>query len=82
MDPKLLTTGTEVNVAYTGYSIRAVVVDPPDPFGWVEIEQTSNYEDTDKRPRFKAHVEFVTLPGEPLSPGPFESLFDMIRSKR
>lgn len=82
MDPKLLTVGTEVNVSYTGYHIRATVVEAPDAFGWVEVEQITDYEGEDRRPRFKAYIEFVTLPGEPLARGPFEAMFAMIASKR
>lgn len=68
-----LKPGDEINISYTGYWVRAKVLNiRPGYLGdWVEVEQITDFEDTDIRPTYDAHIEFCSWPNESIKPPPF-----------
>lgn len=64
-EPSKLSPGDTVQVFYWGYSIIAEVieVEPMGRYGkqhgWITVEQISDYEDADERPRFEAHSDYM-----------------------
>lgn len=80
MEIKDLHKGDEVNIAYTGYCVRAKVIEV-EPFGnygkqlgWVLVEQITDYEEASRRPQYEAAAEFITPLGEPIAESPLAYL--------
>lgn len=69
--PATLTPGATVEIAYWGYTVLATVieVEPMGRYGkqhgWVTVEQITDYEDEEQRPRFDAAAEYMRVPKQP-----------------
>lgn len=73
--------GEIVTIKYTGYSIKAKVIEPNPmgmwgrELGWVKVEQITDFEDREKRPVFEAAAEFISKEGEPEAESPLAILW-------
>lgn len=52
-DAKPIYPGDAVRIAYYGYTVEAVVI-AITGYGWLLVEQTSDYPDPAERPRYEA----------------------------